>query len=96
MTSKQRAYLSSLASKLPVVLQIGKAGLTPELTEAVNEAFNTRELLKLAVLDNCGDDIRTLSEAVAARSRSEVVRTVGRKIILYKRDRDKPKIELPC
>lgn len=50
MTSKQRAYLKGLAMSLDPVFQIGKASLTPEVTEAVRETFHTRELVKLAVL----------------------------------------------
>ena len=95
MTSKQRAYLSGLASTLPVVVQVGKSGLTPELSESVNEAFNTRELVKITVLNNCPQDARSIAQALAERSRSAVVRVVGKKIILYKRDKDRPKIELP-
>ena len=53
MTSKQRAYLKGLAMTLEPVFQIGKSGLTPEVTEAVREAFNKKELIKLAVLKNC-------------------------------------------
>ena len=56
MTSKQRAYLKSLASSLDPVFQVGKSSLTPQVTEAIGEAFNTRELLKVAVLKNCMDD----------------------------------------
>ncbi|MDR2546604.1 MAG: ribosome assembly RNA-binding protein YhbY [Lachnospiraceae bacterium] len=95
MTSKQRAYLSSLAHGLTPVLQIGKSGLTPELSEAVNETFNCRELVKLSVLNNCLDDPRELAEALGGRTRSEVVRVVGRKIVLFRQDKDKPIIKLP-
>ena len=55
MTSKQRAYLKSLASVIDPILQIGKSSLTPEYIEAVREAFNTRELIKINVLKNCLD-----------------------------------------
>lgn len=95
MTSKQRAYLKSLASNLDPVFQIGKASLTPEVTEAVAECFNNNELIKIAVLKNCLDDPRAIAEAVAERTRSQVVHVIGRKIVLYKPDKNKPKIELP-
>lgn len=95
MTSKQRAYLKSLASNLDPVFQIGKASLTPEVTEAVAECFNNNELIKLAVLKNCLDDPRAIAEAVAERTHSQVVHVIGRKIVLYKPDKNKPKIELP-
>ena len=53
MTSKQRAYLKGLAMNIEPVFQIGKSGLTPEVTEAVRESFNRKELVKLAVLKKC-------------------------------------------
>ena len=94
MTSKQRAYLKSLASNLNPIFQIGKASLTPEFTEAINEAFNTKELIKIAVLKNCADDPNEIAEVVAERTHSQVVQVIGKKIVLYRPDKKNPKIEL--
>lgn len=95
MTSKQRAYLKGLAMTLEPIFQIGKSGLTPEVTEAVREAFNTKELIKLAVLKNCMDDPRGMAEMLAERTGAQVVQIIGRKIVLYKESKDHKKIELP-
>ncbi len=95
MTSKQRAYLKSLASTMDPLFQIGKGSVTPEVTEAISEAFNNRELLKIAVLKNCMDDPRAIAEMVAERTRSQVVQVIGKKIVLYKPDKKNPKIILP-
>jgi len=95
LTSKQRAYLRGLSSTLEPVFQVGKAGLTPEVTGAVEEAFNTRELLKLAVLKNCMDDPGEIASVLAERTHSTVVHVIGKKIVLYRQDRDNPKIALP-
>ena len=95
MTSKQRAHLKSLASVIDPILQIGKSSLTPEYIEAVREAFNTRELIKINVLKNCLDDPREMAQIIADRSGAEVVQVIGRRIVLYKPDKDKPKIMLP-
>ena len=95
MISKQRAYLKSLASNIHPVFQIGKASLTPEITEAVAECFHNNELIKIAVLKNCLDDSRAIAEVLAERTHSQVVQVIGKKIVLYKPDKDKPKIELP-
>ena len=95
MTSKQRAYLKSLASSLDPLFQIGKGSVTPEVIEAISEAFNNRELLKIAVLKNCKDDPRAIAEVVAERTRSQVVHVIGKKIVLYKPDKKNPKIVLP-
>lgn len=95
LTSKQRAYLMKLASDLDPVFQIGKSSLTPEGTAAISEAFNTRELIKISVLKNCFDDPRELAQTVAERTKSTVVQVIGKKIVLYKENKDHKKIELP-
>lgn len=94
MNNKQRAYLSGLASKLTPIMQIGKSSLTPEIIRAADEALETRELIKISVLKNCFDDPRAIAEMMAERTHSEVVRVIGKKIVLY-RAAKKPKIELP-
>jgi len=94
MTNKQRAYLSSLASDMNPILQIGKASLTPEYTTAVDEALEARELIKINVLKNCFDDPKGIAQVLSERTHSEVVRVIGRKIILY-RPAKKPVIKLP-
>jgi len=95
MNSKQRSYLKSLASTLDPIFQIGKDMLTPEITEAVRETFNTHELIKINVLKNCMDDPRAMAQVLADRTGSEVVQVIGKKIVLYKADKDNPKIILP-
>lgn len=95
MTSKQRSYLKGLAMTIDPVFQIGKSGLTPEVTEAVRETFNTRELVKIAVLKNCFDDPGQMAQALADRTGAQVVQVIGKKIVLYKESKDHKKIELP-
>ncbi|MCR5501640.1 MAG: ribosome assembly RNA-binding protein YhbY [Lachnospiraceae bacterium] len=95
MTSKQRAYLKGLAMNIEPIINIGKASLSPEITEAVSETFNTHELIKVGVLKNCFDDPKELASALAERSHSTVVQVIGKKIVLYKPDPKDPKIVLP-
>lgn len=95
MTSKQRAYLMSLASKLTPVFQVGKASLTPEFTEAIAETFHTKELIKISVLKNCFDDPKEIARTIAERTQAEVVQVIGKKIVLYKKNKDNQKIFLP-
>ena len=84
MTSKQRAYLKSLAMTMDPILQIGKASLTPENTASVEEALEARELIKINVLQNCMDDPREIAQVLAERTPSQVVQVIGKKIVLYK------------
>ena len=91
MTTKQRAYLKSLAMTMEPIFQIGKSSMTPGLTEAIAEALEARELIKISVLQNCADDPRELAELVAERTRSQVVQVIGKKIVLYKEGKDDKK-----
>lgn len=79
------------------IFQIGKSSLTPEITEAIGEALEARELIKITVLKNCLDDGHSIAEVLAERTHSEVVQVIGKKIVLYKptKDEKKRKIELP-
>ena len=95
MTSKQRAYLKSLAMKIDPVFRVGKDNISPELIEGVREAIDARELIKIAVLQNCMDDPKEVAQTLAERTRSEVVQVIGKKIVLYKESRDHKKIQLP-
>ena len=95
MTSKQRAYLKSLAMKITPILQIGKSSVTPELISAVDEALEARELIKMHILKNCFDDPREIAAVIAERTHSQVVQVIGKKIVLYKPDKENPKIVLP-
>lgn len=95
MTSKQRAFLKGLAMNLTPIFQVGKSSVTPEVVQAVEEAFNTHELIKISVLKNCFDDPKLIASMIAERTHSQVVQVIGKKIVLYKPDKDKPKIILP-
>ena len=95
MNSKQRAYLKGLAMNIDPIFQVGKASLTPELTAAVDEALEVRELIKIGVLKNCFDDPKEIAVTLAERTRSEVVQVIGKKIVLFRQAKEKSKIQLP-
>ena len=96
MTTKQRAYLKSLAMTMDPIFQIGKNSMSPELTQAVKEALDARELIKISVLKNCVDDPKELAAMMAERTHAQVVQVIGKKIVLYKEGKDKnKKIQLP-
>ncbi|MDY3086118.1 MAG: ribosome assembly RNA-binding protein YhbY [Blautia sp.] len=96
MTTKQRAYLKSLAMTMTPILQLGKGGLTPQNTAAVEEALAARELIKISVLQNCMEDPKEMAQVLSERTHSQVVQVIGKKIVLYREGKDdKKKIVLP-
>lgn len=46
-------------------------------------------------MKNCMDDPGEIADMVAGRTHSQVVQVIGKRFVLYKPDRDKPKIVLP-
>ncbi len=95
MTSKQRAFLRKMATKIDSVVSIGKNGATPEVVKSCDEALEARELIKCTVLDNCFDEVKDVAYTCGERSRAEVVQVIGRRFVLYRAKKDKPVIELP-
>ena len=91
---KQRAYLRSLAQKEEAIFQIGKSGVTTEVVDAVSDALEKRELVKISVLNNCEDDLKYVASACGDRTHSEVVQVIGHRFVLY-RPAKKPVIVLP-
>lgn len=95
ITSKQRAYLKSIAQTMDPIFQVGKNGLTPELTEAIGEALNAREMVKISVLNNCLEDPKDICAVLGERTNCIPVQVIGKKIVLYKPAKKNPKIILP-
>ena len=94
LTSKQRAFLRSMANNISPIFHVGKSGITPEFTESVDEALEARELIKINILDNCLLDTRETAQTIAGRTHSDVVQVIGNRFVLY-RPAKKPVIELP-
>lgn len=96
LTSKQRAYLRSLAVNEDTILMVGKGGLSGEIAAQADSALEKRELIKGRVLpDSSPVSSREAAEALARETGSEVVQVIGSKFVLYRRKKKDAKIVLP-
>ena len=93
LTSKQRATLRAMANGIDPIMQIGKGGVGENMIKTVSDALEARELIKMKVLENSGEDVR-VAEILANATDSDVVCTVGTKFVLYRKSKKKPKIEI--
>lgn len=84
MTSKERAYLKGIAMNLDTIINVGKSSISPEVTAAVSEALEAREIIKIGILKNCLDNPREIANTLSERTHSQVVQVIGKKIVLYK------------
>ncbi len=95
LTSKQRAYLRSLAQDLDPIFQVGKGGISDNMCEQISNALEARELIKLRVLDNSDYTAKEAAEEIAEAVGADSVQVIGTKFVLYRESTDKKKIELP-
>jgi len=85
LTPSRRAELRSLAHSLKPIFQVGKEGVTERAIEALSEAFNTREILKVKVLDSAPVDARATGEALASSiENAHLVQVIGRTVVLFR------------
>ncbi len=94
LTPMQRAHLRSLAHHLKPIFYVGKEGITQAAIQAIHDAFNTRELLKVKVQEAAPLEVRDGAEMLARGVDAAVVQTIGRTAVLYRRHPTKPEIKL--
>lgn len=95
ITSKQRSYLRSLANNIQPIVQIGKEGIDERVLNQIDEALEARELIKLTVLKNSLLTAREACDEVCEKLMSEPVQVIGNRFVVYRKSKNKPKIELP-
>lgn len=95
LTGKQKRYLRSLAHHLQPIFQVGKGGTNEHLIRHIAEALEVRELIKISVLNNCGEDAREVGAELAAGAQAELVQVIGKTIVLYKESKERKTIQLP-
>lgn len=95
LTSKQRAFLRSMAQSLDPIFQVGKGGVSDNMCEQISNALEARELIKLRVLDNSDYSAKEAAEEISQTVGADVVQVIGTKFVLYRESVDHKKIELP-
>ena len=91
MTGKQRAFLRAQANGLRSIIQIGKQDIGENLIAQVDGALETRELIKLHVLETSMLSAREAAAELSEATGSEVVQVIGTRFVLYRESKT-----LPC
>ncbi len=97
ITTKQRAFLRSLANGIDPIFQIGKNGIEENFLTQVDLTIEKRELIKINVLESADLTARDAQELICARLGCEGVQAIGRKFVIYRQAKEKENrhIELP-
>ena len=94
LTSKQIRKLRSLGMAEEAIVMIGKEGVTPTVVASAREAIKKRELIKVRVLQNAPDEPEDAITMLAERADANLVQVIGRNGLLFRRNFDRPRIEL--
>lgn len=92
LTSKQRAYLKSVAQTLDPAFQVGKGGVSAEQAEGIAKYLKAHEIIKIKVLENSLTPAQEIAYEIAEMTDSEVVIVIGSKAVLFNRNPEKPVI----
>lgn len=95
LTSKQRAYLRSLANTLDTILIVGKGGVDGDVLKQADDALTARELIKGKTLESSPLSPRETADLIARETSSEVAQVIGSKFVLYRKNEKESKIVLP-
>ena len=81
LSSKQRAFLRSMANTMDPIMQVGKSGVGEELITSVDNALEARELIKMSALETAPVTAREAADELAAATGADVVAVVGRRFV---------------
>ena len=94
MTSKQRAYLRSMANTMETILYVGKDGIVPGTIKQASDALEARELIKCAVQQGCPLSAREALVELCQQLEAEPVQCIGRRFVMYRESNTNKRIEL--
>lgn len=84
ITTKQRAYLKSVAQNLKPVLNIGKENLNENTIKEVENYLSKHELMKIKILQNSTESAKEVMDFICLRLEADPVLVVGKILIIYK------------
>lgn len=95
LRGKQKRFLRALGVNMDPILTIGKDGINENTIVQADGALRARELIKGRVLQTSPEEPSAVAEEIAERTRAALVQVVGRNFLLYRRNPEEPKIDLP-
>ena len=94
LNNHQKAQLKGLASTLTTKYQIGKNEISSSLLDMLDKALTAKELIKIDVMKGYTSPIMELALDLSSKLNADVVQVVGRVVVLYRPNKEKPKIKL--
>jgi RNA-binding protein len=91
LTPRQRQFLKAQAHPLKAHVHVGKSGLTPALGAELDVMLDSLELVKIRLNSNSSEELEGVAAQLAAAVPGlEVVRTLGKTVLVYRASRTHP------
>lgn len=94
LTTNQKKQLKGIASTLNTKYQVGKNEISDTVIDMLEKAIVAHELIKIDVMKSVTEPIMELALDLSSKLNAEIVQVIGRVIVLFRRNKDKPKIQL--
>lgn len=94
LTNAQRRHLRGLTHGISPVVMVGDKGLSEAVLEAIEEALQRHELIKVRLRTD-RESRSAFSRQIAEHCRAEPVHSIGQVACFFRRNPERPVIELP-
>jgi len=95
ITGKQRSFLKKMAHNLDPIVHVGKNGATDSVIKQIDDILETRELVKVKLLESSDLDSRETGNDIAGRLAAEFIQSIGGIFVIYRESIDNKQIQLP-
>jgi len=85
LNSRQRKELKAKAHHLNPVVRVGQKGITENLLLETDQALAAHELIKLHIAGDDRDERQVACQEIAEKTGAELVHTIGKICILYRK-----------
>ena len=84
LSSRERAALRAQANHLDATVTVGVGGITPAVVQSLEDAFRSRELVKIHIGRNAAVAAREVAAGLAGAVHADVVQVIGHTTTLFR------------
>jgi RNA-binding protein len=94
LSAAQKRHLRGLGQQIRPVVMVGQHGLRDTVIAEIEQALDAHELVKVKIAAD-RDTRAAWGDEIMARVGAEPVHRIGQMLVMFRRNRDKPRIALP-
>ena len=94
LSQNQKKQLKALAVNLKIRYQVGKNEITETVLDMLEKALVAHELIKIDVMKSVEEPVMAVALDLSSKLNADIVQVVGKSIVLFKRNKENPKIQL--